>query len=239
MKKMILILLCNFYFSLFAGLPDASQPFVFVPLPISTEDIAVLEQLEIKDAPQFEYYGSIKEIKAHVAPFLRELGNTKEEDIARACMVINSIVQYAGTMVNKEAVMIFLRASEPNDSFAIPRWHIDGGYYKPYDKNPPKFVATFQGPHTLFFPATSEEREIVLDGLRNENEKAGRIHAAKQLDPAKSVSPKQGEGAFFLVGDCDNAAVHSEPNITSKRLFLACVFGDKEQITEVKKRFQK
>lgn len=130
-----------------------------------------------------------------------------------------------------DSAWVCVRVFRENAFFDQPRWHTDGRYFGFDDKSRSqtcvKFAAALKGPGTLFYPVSEEERDMFR---AHQNDRG---FLAQFLDPRKAVQTKSGEGAFFLVADPLNSAVHSEPSITEDRLFFSVLPGSNGEIGEL------
>lgn len=120
-------------------------------------------------------------------------------------------------------------------TYDLPRWHMDGNYYQPYNFNLPKFAATLKGDATFFYPPTEVERKDVINYAQDDE----RGLLASHLNQKRIAIAEYGFGCFFRVGDPLHAAVHSEPPIQQERLFLSMVCGSAEQIADLKTRWDR
>lgn len=211
----------------------AGTPFGFINAGFTNQELLVFESLCVKDA-EYSRFGKLMGLKEELSAFLKSLGNTDACQVEHASTLVHSLTQTVLTELQAETAWVVMRVSTPHDAFITPRWHIDGYYYKPSEGIIfPKFAMTLKGPHTLFYSADQSEQKMVIDNLDK------REYVAKSLKTEKIISPLQGQGAFFVVGNALSAAVHSEPDITSDRIFLAIVAGTEQQIQELKKRFKR
>jgi hypothetical protein len=127
---------------------------------------------------------------------------------------------------------------------------MDGRYYSPYHYGTQyKFATALKGNPTLFYPLDPSMRTLyenynqefwkdyIFTDIESlvEHAEEERIVLSQMFDVNNAESPKQGERAFFIVGDHRFAALHSEPKINSKRLFISIVPGQECEILELEK----
>ncbi len=205
----------------------AHQSFAFVDLDLSIEEIHLLNELRVIDGLTYNRYGNLELLLDEIPFFLRSLGNEEERLIKKVTEIICKTTFCVLQAAEKETAWISIRASKPHPLFDIPRWHCDGSFFGPNSGFTFKFAATLKGNQTLFYNLPPEMREE-FNLHMNDREYLSHI-----LDINQSISSKQGFGVFFIVGDAENGAVHSEPPIKEDRLFFSIVMGDKEQVYEL------
>jgi hypothetical protein len=120
-----------------------------------------------------------------------------------------------------------VRASLPNPHFDQPRWHVDGHYYKLTTPFQVKFATALKGNTTPFYDLPHEMRDE-FNAHRNDCEYLNTL-----IDLKNSESPVLGCGAFFIVGNKEYGAVHSEPKFDKPRLFFSILPGDEAEIKEL------
>ena len=208
--------------------------FISVDLNLSDIERDILEKIKVeKELKQFNYYGSLgADLEINLMQYFTKMGDNQEQDIS---VISKKVAQLARDMVNgfdKEAAWVMVRVSLPNSDFKTPRWHPDGVYFHDNEgrlASAYKLVATLKGPQTLFAEKTNIEKfEELLNG--NDDMKT-RKELTKFVKPMDIV--KDGQGVVYLVGNKD-AVIHSEPNITEPRIFIAVLPGSEEQIKEWK-----
>ena len=107
------------------------------------------------------------------------------------------------------------------------------------------------GPGTLLIRSNKKVNDIynkILEKQRNEigptstfeeRDKIARKYRpifAKKLAHEKIIQVKNSQGLVFFAGSpMDNAALHSEPNMDQKRMFISIVPGSKKNIEALKK----
>lgn len=210
--------------------PDNS--FVFVDLGLTHSELNMLDQIKIETYNVLDRYGNLDLLKEEMPNFLRELGNDDEELIQFVTKLVYETSLNVAKTCQKETAWVSVRAWLPNHNYDMPRWHIDGLYYK--DIACIKFATVLKGNPTLFYPLPKEMREEF--NLRNISNNENREFLSKFLDINKAVTAEKGIGAFFIVGDDAIGAVHSEPKIDGIRLFFSVLPGNEDEIEEFHQR---
>jgi hypothetical protein len=210
---------------------NQDSPFVFFNLTLSQEESVTLNKIKVNCDKEYHNFGNLEALHNEVTAYIKSLGNEEEKTIETVSKTIQRIVGDCIQASGKEkTAWITLRASQPNPLFDLARWHTDGYYYQPYCDQY-KFAFTLKGPGTKFYKLPKQMRGE-FDALQEEENR--QALASKLTDPQLLMQSKTGEGAVFVVGS-DDAAVHSEPPIKEKRLFMSILPGSKEQIAEWKK----
>jgi hypothetical protein len=147
-----------------------------------------------------------------------------------------------------------IRISPPNKNFDIPRWHKDGPFFKG-EQSSVKFITTLKGPGTLLIKSTKKINKIydkILEDKFTEMRKYKTMTEiikidnnfrpifAKKFVKEKVIQAKNTDGILFYTGiPHDNAALHSEPKITTSRIFISILPSSYENIKDLQKRFTK
>jgi hypothetical protein len=205
--------------------------FCFVDLGISEEDLELIQQLNITASGQYNRFGNLHLLRDELPHFLRKNCSNSEPLTQKIADIIFQIASHVQKASNKETAWICVRVSTPNPAFDMPRWHQDGYYYSPYAGFAFKFAVALKGNPTLFYQLPQEMRELF-------HSSSDREFLSTLLKRDKIESPKSGLGVFFLVGDKESAAIHSEPKIDSERLFFSVLPGNENEISELKDRWQ-
>jgi hypothetical protein len=134
---------------------------------------------------------------------------------------------------HKENAWLMVLAFVPTDNYNIPRWHIDPFYFLP-EETPLKFIATLKGPSTLFYFLPEERRKefALLNPYHHENWR-------DVFDPSRVTQAKKGEGAFFITGNMDRGAVHSEPPIHEERIIFSVIPANEEELEMLRRNWKK
>lgn len=210
---------------------NKDQPFTVVDLGLSDEERAQLERFQVESTEEYGRFGNLELLSSELPVFLRELGNNDEASIHTITTIITRTASSVAEASNKETAWVCVRAFTPDPQYEMPRWHCDGYYYAPYEGFVFKFAAALKGTQTLFYKVTEEMRTVFR---LNEQD---REFLSRFLELTQAETAAQGEGAFFIVGDQQTAAVHSEPSIREGRLFFSVLPGNKDEINELDQRW--
>lgn len=212
---------------------NKNKNFAFVDLGFSDKDLEIIDQFKIDSSQQYDHFGNLDLLQDELSAFLRSIGNNDEHLIQKITQIIHEVASNVNKASHKETAWVCVRASIPNQAFDVPRWHWDGYYYSPYSGFAFKFATVLKGNPTLFYQLTPDLRETF------ELHFDDREFLSNLLDRNLIESLRPGEGAFFLVGDRESAAAHSEPKMDSERLFFSVLPGNENEISELKTRWGK
>ncbi len=230
------------------GLVDSN--IVGIDLQFSDNEKIILNQLEIKNNTDVQLYdlgdGKLLEnLKAHLAP----IGENNQELISGLAEIIASRALSFRKIMGKEALSVTVRITLPHHYNDVPRWHDDGSYFTQNEQEKVyKMVFPVIGPSTLFGEILDRERynELLAESYKNDQVnsndsiklEAEDLRIRKELDTVINTTTvvSDGQAALFLVGNKD-AVIHSEPKISTPRIFVAVLTGTKEQIREMSSQF--
>jgi hypothetical protein len=207
--------------------------FVFVDLGMSETDLAMIRQFNVEAPGQYDRFGNLLLLREELPNFLRKSGRNSESLVQKITETIFSIASRVNKASNKETAWVCVRASIPNHLFDMPRWHKDGYYHSPYAGFAFKFAATLKGNPTLFYQLPQEMRAVFR------SYSGDREFLSHLLNTDAIELPKFGQGAFFIVGDEDNGAAHSEPKMDGERLFFSVLPGNENEIEELRVCWQR
>lgn len=217
-----------------------------------------INNFEINKYSSFKFFGNLENMTHEniLIPFLENLGNNSNKNIIIMNNIINKLIKNICKSYQKYYFWIAIRVSLPNTNFDIPRWHYDGPFFlNNPDAIQAKFITVLKGPGTLFLKNEKESNEIFqkfksekrkeLIKIKNNNyQKMDEIDDKyrpiinKALSKFKKSELKNNEGLIFSV-NMDKHFIHSEPSINDPRLFISILPGSKEDIEELKLRFEK
>jgi hypothetical protein len=214
------------------------------------ERLSLREMRIERESESFDSFGPIDDaFTERLKQHLSSIGSNEPAHIERISRLIHRIARGMQGGVGKEAAWFTLRISLPNYEFDIPRWHADGSYFATANKTY-KLVATLKGPRTLFGKVVDPAAYRTLENASSENYlknfKANRhafleedMRIRKELTKVieQTGAPTEEQATIYLVGD-ENGVVHSEPAITEPRIFFSIVAGSKEEIEELRRRFE-
>ena len=228
-------------------------------LNLSAEDRLLLDNLKVKGQSNLTLRGLYGYDK-YIDKSLKYSFNIEESKRIRIKNIIKNIINEFLTKTKQESALIHLRIRKPNDQFKIPRWHQDQGVYFKGQKNYNiKLVTTLKGKSTLISRWNKEgidEQERVWklikekdsnymklssnnrlqkfdkwDTYRSIKLKSLRIKLSKILKP----EPINYDSAYSYVHKYGKyATIHSEPDITEDRIFLAVMPNSWENIKKCK-----
>ena len=135
-----------------------SSPHAIINCDITQLELDAIEKLTIR-FNTYNGYGNMKSMNDSLRSFFYNMSNNddKVSDIMTQLVLrIGNIFLYG---INQESAWITIRTSNPNPSFDIPRWHMDGKYFKEANNVPKlKLVVSLKGPSTLL--STSSQPNI-------------------------------------------------------------------------------
>lgn len=190
-----------------------------------------LSRFPVRSPASGEYAGGVggDGFREWVAAFLRRVGRGDGSQADGIADLVRSFCEAQG----KAHALVHLRATFPNKRFAEPRWHRDGAYWP--GAHCKKLVVSLRGAGTLFGELTGPHPEFPLPpggghGARELAAAAARHRAetAAVTRLARALGPQ--EAGVYTVGGGEDANMHSEPDMTMRRLFLAVLPGDASQV---------
>ncbi len=213
------------------------------------EQESIREIIIQKELPQFNHYGPIDhELLENLIAHLSQLEGNRKESIITLSRFIARIAEDVRKKLHQEAAWVMVRVTLPDDTFDLPRWHVDGKYFSSEEKTY-KLVFAVKGPPSRFAEIKDKEkfqqlsREIAENYAREdadpeEIEKED-TRLRRELDAIvhETERVKEHHATIYLVGD-ENAKVHSEPPLHEARIFLSVVCGSNEQIEALKRRYE-
>lgn len=209
--------------------PKGDKSFVFAASELKKSEL--FAELKVNQNISIKCVGKLDCLRKQLVQAMCEMGNNGKELAEEAA---DELVELTNRVLDAEGYkngVVMFRAFIANDLFHIPRWHMDGNFFKPWGQNPPKFVITLKGPGTLFQPSNCNREFLFnLDGPRQIEQDRQKV--ALRFLEAETIKTKTHQGAFFIVGN-DHAAVHSEPDITEERIFISIMGATDEQIQEM------
>lgn len=214
-----------------------------------------INNFNITKNTEYIYYGNYKEIKKNeLKKVLSTGGNNNIEDIIIIEKIIYKLMDKLSKGYKNEYLQLIVKliSSPPTH---MPMWHRDGDNFLHSENLQTKFITTLTGPGTLYFDDKKEINELYeklnnittksLDKLtpnkKNSNHekifKKFNNEFIKKCKKYKIHQLQNNEGLIFLVGNKAQGLIHSEPVITTKRIFISIVFGSKEDIILSKKYY--
>ncbi|WP_032113978.1 hypothetical protein [Candidatus Paracaedibacter symbiosus] len=213
------------------------NPFIHYNPQFSKSEEDALKSLKISSPKEYNNYGNLTALECELEEFIESLAKENKGSTKAVSQLIVRLVKDILQGSRQETAWVAVRAFTPTFEYDLPRWHIDGYYYKPFVGNPYKIVMILIGAPTLFYRLPINKRgkfyDLIYEGTKKNNYNRQAI-ADFLANSKEAISmPQLGQGTVFIVGS-SNAAVHSEPAIKKERLFLSVLPGSKEQIKEWK-----
>lgn len=225
------------------------------PCAILPALIPVPHITSVKRMNTFNYFGPVQtSIATEASKFLATVTDGVEPEVASAIesFVFPTHNDCIGEADQKNACWFTVRVTQPLDEFEVPRWHQDGRMF-PFDEGREeivrsKYALTMLGPTTLMLQPdahvfttyregqfkhfwweqtstehtpTEEEEERADDDLRH--------WLAEEFEGADQVPVRNGEIVRFSWGR-DDSPVHSEPDLTSDRVFMTVLYGSEAEL---------
>jgi hypothetical protein len=238
-------------------LKSDKRDFKMFPIKFTDSESNAINNLSITNFDNFDYYGNLDLMD--FKNFFQKIGENNLKNTKIIEKIIKKITNKVLGSFEMDHFWISIRASVPNKSFDIPRWHYDGFYFSNIDTQP-KFAFVLKGPGTLFIKSSrkviesynkiqdksrKEYREILekekIDladhkaqvEVQIKNNLKYRPKFAKELSKYKVRQVKNNQGVIFWGGkDIKYNALHSEPKIDAPRLFISILPGTKAMIEE-------
>ncbi|MEK9131852.1 MAG: hypothetical protein AAB447_03005 [Patescibacteria group bacterium] len=214
------------------------QRMISIDLQLSLEEKKALQDLKIGiegGMGNFLYWGSVdnEELPLNLKSYIGVIG--EKDDIAADVIskLIVRIAEHVTKYFDTKFAWIETKTFLANDTFVIPRWHIDDKFFKPHTAY--KLVWAIKGSQTRFGVTENLAEFLKLTVLEiqaghgtDEN-----ISARKGLDQiVNEVKIPVKEAAMLYRSAGENPVVHSEPHMSENRLFLGIVPGTKAEINE-------
>jgi hypothetical protein len=155
-------------------------------------------------------------IKLHVASILEEFIRLTREDCKTECKV------------EPDACWFTVRMFKPNINYTIPRWHRDGRMTDCTSASHLlhcKYATVLLGAPTLVLPETATVTAM-------DNRHIRRKENATLLSSEVPVRLVDGQIIRFSWGRNDSP-VHSEPDMTSDRIFMSVLYGSQSEIRDL------
>jgi hypothetical protein len=220
------------------------------------------KEFTIRKADEFEYFGKISDLDTKkIKNILDNQGENKNTDTMTKA--ISKLSKKIVKLYGLNHVWISLRIQMPSELYNIPRWHQDGKYFTNLERKQElmenkldnktkeeideyiygtrvntKFVTTLKGPGTLYIPDTTPKQVEKYYSIPFEAGDKYRKKIANIFKNNKVKQVKVGQGLIFIAGE-KNATMHSEPAFSEPRMFLSILPCNKEELNNLKKRWNK
>lgn len=247
------------YFQHKLSLLSPTKSYVAIDLNITQDERKVIDDFIIDKNKNIMVYTIHDNYKDTIKTSLQQFTKNNTDTINNMYKLIIRIIQDVIRAYGKEAAGVIIRITLPNNLFDKPRWHCDGRYFDTLETGLlSKFVIALKGPTTLICVCDQDTRKKWRELLNNlprpaiinddnkligfnkdielENNKKiyEFFHEAKRNNKAefKQVKENSGCGVVFIVANDEYEAIHSEPPLTTDRIFISMVPGTKENIQE-------
>ncbi|KAF2183280.1 hypothetical protein K469DRAFT_710811 [Zopfia rhizophila CBS 207.26] len=226
------------------------------PLAILPERLTLPPITTVKEVKSFNYYDHVTpELLSAATDFIATHTDAPGPETTRCIIHIlnNTRLDCVGTESEKVACWLTIRLTNPTNYFQVPRWHQDGRMYH-YDEGKEevvrsKYATTLLGPPTLMLPAQQDVFQTTRSGKDKfhpkpadgkkfdkkqwqKQEESMRTWLAEEYEESKRLEFANGEVVRFSWGR-EDSPVHSEPDITSDRVFMTVLYGSKTEIKEM------
>ena len=217
---------------------NPNKSFKIIKLNISNNLKNILLNLNINDNI-YNYYGKKNlDIKSndYISLFNSFKINNDIKSIHLLCKFIKKLLLEVCNEYNKKYCWLTIRVSTPNKFYDIPRWHIDGNYYKS-DNIQSKFILTLKGNSTLIINPNQKIRKDFLN-IHNKHELEMRLLSNKIVSNEKIININTLiNGVIIISTNHKLATIHSEPPIQENRIFLSILPLTKNELNELKLRW--
>lgn len=217
----------------------------------SPEEEKTVKEFDLKKYGTYEHFGSLK--PDGLTEFLAGLGANSDAVVDVVQRFVMGLVETVCRGYGREAMWLAIRVTGATDQFDVSRWHVDGNFFKRVEgvggaELQSKFIFTPRGPGTLLCetdPKTRAEFLAIDDPMppNDENKKIWKENNVKRdqlLRPVSRIQQAQNdEGIIFFVGDPMRSAIHSEPPIHERRIFISILPGSPQQIRELREKWKR
>ena len=221
-------------------------------LDLSAEDRLLLDSLKVNRQSFLKLRGLYGYDK-YIDKLLKYSFNIQESKRIRIKNIIKNIIHEFLTKTKQESALIHLRIFKPHDGFKVPNWHQDGFYFKGQKKYNIKLLTTLKGKSTLISRWNKEaidEQDKVFKLIEQKKDNLNKTSSKKWLNGYDSFEsyqeskleslrvnlskmikhePINYDSAYSYVNG-KYATLHSEPDITEDRIFLAVMPNSRENI---------
>jgi hypothetical protein len=224
--------------------------FTLIPV-FSAEDINTFNEINLSEPKTFNFFGSVYSDKFAITiiNFFESLGNDKKLSKLLFNILTNKVIIPFLVSMKVDCLWITFRVVFPIGIFKIPRWHFDGLFYDTTVPYQMKLAGTLVGPGTLLkktnhaimknYDNVRKKLYLNFDYKNYDEEKdlQNRQILDELLSSVKTIQASNNEIVIFTVGNVKKSAIHSEPDITSKRLFFSIVVGNSDNIRQLSQRW--
>lgn len=226
-----------------------TKSFVCLDMRLSQYDKEALKEFCIDNDDSVNFFTTDASYQDNMKTFISRSGENSSDITDSVYFIVMTIIKRIMREFGENHAWIQLRCQTPFNAFALERWHVDGKYAKDNsNKYNSKFVMALKGASTLFCELTpdAEKEYIALDAklgrqsltesYRQEMSSFLKEKKAKGQAHFYQIKEDSGCGCVFVHGgDMMKAAIHSEPHVTSERLFLSIVPMSEDKVREYKR----
>lgn len=214
------------------------QRMISIDLQLSPEEKKVLQDLKIGIEGvmgNFLYWGSVdnEALPLNLKSYVGTIGENNDITADVISKLIVRIAKHVTKYFDTKFAWIETKTFLANDTFVIPRWHIDDKFFKPHTAH--KLVWAVKGSQTRFGVTenlTEFSRFTALE-IQAGHGTDENIRIRKELDQiVNEIKIPEKEAAMLYRSAGENPVVHSEPHMSENRLFLGIVPGTKGEINE-------
>ncbi|MHB8710088.1 MAG: hypothetical protein ACYC6X_00880 [Minisyncoccota bacterium] len=214
------------------------QRMISIDLQLSPEEKKVLQGLKISVGGvlgNFLYWGSVdnEDLPSNLKSYIGAVGENNDITANIISKLIVRIAKHVTKYFDTKFAWIETKTFLANDTFVIPRWHIDDKFFKPHTAH--KLAWAIKGSQTRFGVTEDPTEFSKLTALEIQagHGTGENIRARKELDQiVDEVKTQRNEAAVLYRSAGENPVVHSEPHMNENRLFLGIVPGTKTEINE-------
>jgi len=214
------------------------QRMISIDLLLSPEEKKVLQSLKISVEGvlgNFLYWGSVdnEDLPSNLKLYIGTVGENNDITADVISKLIVRIANHVTKYFDTKFAWIETKTFLANDTFVIPRWHIDDKFFKPHTAY--KLVWAIKGSQTRFgvTEVPTEFSKLTALEIQAGHGTDENVRARKELDQMVNKVKTQGNEAAVLYRSAgENPVVHSEPHMGENRLFLGIVPGTKAEISE-------
>lgn len=183
---------------------------------------------EVIRTGNFDYYGHCDGVSKMCNDFLDRttIGLNCENIVSSFIRAIPKSTNYVWFTIRCRKLSA-LTAAQRNE---IPRWHRDGKIWRTPSV---KYAVTIIGPSTLLLEESAHCTEV---WSRVTDSEVDREMLAKEFAGEKIVEILPRQIISFTNGKKDSP-IHSEPDLTSDRIFMSVVFGSKDQVRDCARKY--
>ena len=230
--------------------------FFIFDIDYTVNEQKIINDFEIKNPNNYGHFGSLEDIK-DLKKYLTDIGNNTKTCVNGMEKLIIRLIKKVLLGYKMKYFWLAIRITPLNNHFDIPRWHKDGTFFieDKNEKSSVKFITTLKGPGTLLIKSTKKINKIYEKTLEEKFTEMRKYKTmpekikidnnfrpifAKKFVKEKVIQAKNNDGILFYTGiPHDNGALHSEPKMTTSRIFISILPSSYENIKDLQKRFTK